>query len=154
MGALTFVISTFLIMTKSGFFRFQSDNSSEGDRRLSGAYRSREKQYCSLDRPFLRIQGGELLIDGRDIRRLDLAQFRQHLGIVPQEPFLFSGTVKRIFAMDIRRRLMMRSVRQPCTSAAATGWQIYPMDWRLMSVSAAQIFQWDSGNWSLWRGSY
>lgn len=43
---------------------------------------------------FYEFQGGELLIDGRDIRGLDLAQFRQHLGIVPQEPFLFSGTVK------------------------------------------------------------
>lgn len=43
---------------------------------------------------FYEFQAGELLIDGRDIRRLNLAQFRQHLGIVPQEPFLFSGTVK------------------------------------------------------------
>ena len=43
---------------------------------------------------FYEFQEGELLIDGRDIRRLDLAQFRQRLGIVPQEPFLFSGTVK------------------------------------------------------------
>ena len=38
-------------------------------------------------------QGGELLIDGRDIRRLDLNQYRQHIGLVSQEPFLFSGTV-------------------------------------------------------------
>lgn len=43
---------------------------------------------------FYEFQGGELWIDGRDIRRLDLAQYRHHLGIVPQEPFLFSGTVK------------------------------------------------------------
>jgi ATP-binding cassette subfamily B protein len=43
---------------------------------------------------FYEFQGGELLIDGRDIRRLDLADYRRHLGIVPQEPFLFSGTVK------------------------------------------------------------
>jgi len=40
------------------------------------------------------FQGGQLLIDGRDIRRLDLAQYRQHIGLVPQEPFLFSGTVR------------------------------------------------------------
>ena len=39
-------------------------------------------------------QDGELLIDGRDIRRLDLQQYRQHVGVVPQEPFLFSGTVR------------------------------------------------------------
>jgi ABC-type multidrug transport system fused ATPase/permease subunit len=42
---------------------------------------------------FYEYQGGELLIDGRDIRRLDLNQYRQHIGLVSQEPFLFSGTV-------------------------------------------------------------
>ena len=43
---------------------------------------------------FYEFQGGELLIDGRDIRRLDLQQYRQKVGLVPQEPFLFSGTVR------------------------------------------------------------
>jgi ATP-binding cassette subfamily B protein len=42
---------------------------------------------------FYEFQDGELLIDGRDIRRLDLDQYRRHIGLVPQEPFLFSGTV-------------------------------------------------------------
>ncbi|HEU4321541.1 MAG TPA: ABC transporter ATP-binding protein [Roseiflexaceae bacterium] len=36
---------------------------------------------------------GELHIDGRDIRRLDLDAYRQQLGIIGQVPFLFSGTV-------------------------------------------------------------
>lgn len=43
---------------------------------------------------FYEFQGGQILVDGRDIRRLDLKQYRQHIGIVPQEPFLFSGTVR------------------------------------------------------------
>jgi len=43
---------------------------------------------------FYEFQGGQLLIDGRDIRRLDLGQYRQHIGLVPQEPYLFSGTVR------------------------------------------------------------
>jgi len=42
---------------------------------------------------FYEFQEGELLIDGRDIRRMDLSQYRRHIGVVPQEPFLFSGTV-------------------------------------------------------------
>jgi ATP-binding cassette subfamily B protein len=42
---------------------------------------------------FYEFQEGQLLIDGRDIRRLDLSQYRQQIGLVPQEPFLFSGTV-------------------------------------------------------------
>jgi ATP-binding cassette subfamily B protein len=43
---------------------------------------------------FYEFQGGELLVDGRDIRTLDLGQYRHHIGLVPQEPFLFSGTVR------------------------------------------------------------
>ena len=42
---------------------------------------------------FYAFQGGRLLIDGRDIRRLDLAEYRRQLGLVPQAPFLFSGSV-------------------------------------------------------------
>ncbi|MGD8553570.1 MAG: ABC transporter ATP-binding protein [Anaerolineales bacterium] len=42
---------------------------------------------------FYEFQGGELLIDGMDIRTLDLNDFRRQLGIVSQTPFLFSGTV-------------------------------------------------------------
>jgi ATP-binding cassette subfamily B protein len=42
---------------------------------------------------FYEFQGGELLVDGCDIRTFDLSQYRLHVGMVPQEPFLFSGTV-------------------------------------------------------------
>ena len=43
---------------------------------------------------FYEFQGGELLVDGRDIRSLDLGQYRRQIGLVPQEPFLFSGNVR------------------------------------------------------------
>ena len=42
---------------------------------------------------FYAFQAGRILIDGRDIRRLDLASYRRQLGLVPQAPFLFSGSV-------------------------------------------------------------
>lgn len=42
---------------------------------------------------FYEFQGGQLLIDGRDIRSFDLHDYHRHLGIVPQIPFLFSGTI-------------------------------------------------------------
>jgi len=42
---------------------------------------------------FYEFQGGHILIDGRNIKKLNLAQYRRHLGLVPQEPFLFSGTL-------------------------------------------------------------
>ncbi len=43
---------------------------------------------------FYEFQGGEILVDGRDIRRLDLSEYRRFLGVVPQVPFLFYGTVR------------------------------------------------------------
>jgi ATP-binding cassette subfamily B protein len=43
---------------------------------------------------FYEFQGGELRVDGQDIRRFDLAQYRRQIGLVPQDPFLFAGTVK------------------------------------------------------------
>ncbi|HLA45217.1 MAG TPA: ABC transporter ATP-binding protein, partial [Aggregatilineales bacterium] len=43
---------------------------------------------------FYEFQSGQLLVDGMDIRRLDLLDYRHHLGIVNQSPFLFDGTVK------------------------------------------------------------
>ncbi|MGH2410531.1 MAG: ABC transporter ATP-binding protein, partial [Chloroflexota bacterium] len=43
---------------------------------------------------FYEFQGGSLLIDGQDIRAFDLATYRRRLGVVPQAPFLFSGTVE------------------------------------------------------------
>jgi ABC-type multidrug transport system fused ATPase/permease subunit len=42
---------------------------------------------------FYEFQGGELLVDGQDIRTYDLASYHRQLGIVPQTPFLFAGTV-------------------------------------------------------------
>ena len=42
---------------------------------------------------FYEFQGGQLLIDGQDIRSFDLDSYRGQLGIVPQTPFLFAGTV-------------------------------------------------------------
>ncbi len=42
---------------------------------------------------FYEFQQGRLLIDGLDIRSLDLQQYRRQLGIVSQVPFLFSGTI-------------------------------------------------------------
>jgi ABC-type multidrug transport system fused ATPase/permease subunit len=42
---------------------------------------------------FYEFQGGQLLVDGHDIRELDLGAYRRQIGYVPQQPLLFSGTV-------------------------------------------------------------
>ncbi len=43
---------------------------------------------------FYEFQNGTIRVDGQDIRSLNLQAYRGRLGIVPQQPFLFSGTVK------------------------------------------------------------
>jgi ABC-type multidrug transport system fused ATPase/permease subunit len=42
---------------------------------------------------FYEFQDGQLFIDGNDIRFLDLNAYRRQVGVVPQTPFLFNGTV-------------------------------------------------------------
>jgi len=37
---------------------------------------------------------GSILIDGHDLRGLNILSYRKHIGIVPQETILFSGTIK------------------------------------------------------------
>ena len=37
---------------------------------------------------------GAVLVDGRPLDELDVTSYRQHLGYVPQEPFLFSRTIR------------------------------------------------------------
>jgi ATP-binding cassette subfamily B protein len=43
---------------------------------------------------FYDIQRGQILLDGVDIRLLDLCELRKQFGIVLQDPFLFTGTVE------------------------------------------------------------
>jgi ATP-binding cassette subfamily B protein len=42
---------------------------------------------------FYDVTGGAVLVDGVDVREYDLPGYRHMLGVVPQEPYLFSGTV-------------------------------------------------------------
>jgi ATP-binding cassette subfamily B protein len=48
---------------------------------------------AKLTARFYEFQTGRILIDGQDIRSLDLDTYRKQLGIVSQVPFLFSGSV-------------------------------------------------------------
>ncbi|MGG4396831.1 ABC transporter ATP-binding protein [Paenibacillus thiaminolyticus] len=40
------------------------------------------------------VSGGRVLLDGMDVRRMTMEQLRRHIGYVPQEVMLFSGTVR------------------------------------------------------------
>src|SRR5690554_1385771 len=61
---------------------------------LVGHTGSGKSSIARLIARFYEFQGGRILIDGHDIRMLNLHRYREHLGIVTQTPFLFDGTVK------------------------------------------------------------
>ena len=42
---------------------------------------------------FYDVTEGQVLIDGVDVRAVPVAEFRRHIGLVLQEPFLFFGTI-------------------------------------------------------------
>jgi subfamily B ATP-binding cassette protein MsbA len=47
---------------------------------------------------FWDVDRGRVLVDGMDVRNLRLADLRASIGIVPQEPALFSGTIRENIA--------------------------------------------------------
>ena len=67
---------------------------------------------------FYEFQGGQLLIDGRDIRTFDLRDYRRQLGVVPQTPFLFAGTIRD----NIRYGRPDASDEEVLTVAQQIGW--------------------------------
>lgn len=49
--------------------------------------------FCSLIPRFYDVTDGSILIDGIDVRDMDLQSLRKNIGIVQQDVYLFSGTV-------------------------------------------------------------
>lgn len=56
---------------------------------------------ASLIPRFWDVTSGRILVDGHDVRTLKLDELRGAIGIVPQEPALFSGTVRENIAFAI-----------------------------------------------------
>ncbi len=63
-------------------------------------------------------QRGRILVDGRDLRDLDLDAFRRQIGIVYQESFLFSNTVAANIAFG-HPRATMEQIEQAARIASA-----------------------------------
>lgn len=60
---------------------------------LVGATGAGKTSVVSLIARFYDPQRGQVLLDGEDVRRYRQEELRRHIGIVLQDPFLFSGTV-------------------------------------------------------------
>ncbi|QDT41562.1 Putative multidrug export ATP-binding/permease protein [Gimesia alba] len=49
--------------------------------------------FCNLVARFYDPTSGRVLLDGRDLRELDVESYRNHIGVVEQDVFLFDGSV-------------------------------------------------------------
>ncbi|WP_121193840.1 ABC transporter ATP-binding protein [Motilibacter peucedani] len=65
---------------------------------LVGATGAGKSTVLKLVARFYDPTSGAVRVDGVDLRRLDLEDYRQQLGYVPQEPYLFEGTVRDAIA--------------------------------------------------------
>ncbi|HET9908160.1 MAG TPA: ABC transporter ATP-binding protein [Anaerolineales bacterium] len=60
---------------------------------LVGASGVGKTTLCSLIPRFYEINAGKILLDGRDIRDVQLRSLRKNIGLVQQDVYLFAGTV-------------------------------------------------------------
>ena len=61
---------------------------------LVGSSGSGKSTIAGLAASFLKPNSGTITIDGKDLSQVDLNSFRQHLGVVLQDDFLFEGTIR------------------------------------------------------------
>ena len=66
---------------------------------LVGHTGSGKSSIINLLMRFYEFQAGQILIDGKDIRRYPLRELRHRLGLVVQEPIIFYGTVAHNIGM-------------------------------------------------------
>ncbi|MFJ2603625.1 ABC transporter ATP-binding protein [Streptomyces sp. NPDC087425] len=88
--------------------------------------------------------GGRVTVDGTDLRALDLTSYRHRLGVVPQEAYLFQGTVRdaiaygRPDATDAEVEAAARSVGAHEMIATLDGGYLHEVAERGRNLSAGQ----------------
>ncbi|NCO62644.1 MAG: ABC transporter ATP-binding protein [Flavobacteriales bacterium] len=61
---------------------------------LVGSSGSGKSTIAGLSATFLNPKSGKVTIDGQDLTKVNLSSYRQHLGVVLQDEFLFEGTIR------------------------------------------------------------
>ncbi|MDG1477714.1 MAG: ABC transporter ATP-binding protein [Vicingaceae bacterium] len=65
------------------------------------------------------VDSGEILIDKKDIKQININQLREHTGIVPQDVFLFSDTIENNIAFGYKNELPAKSTIEKAAKDAA-----------------------------------
>ncbi len=111
---------------------------------LVGTTGAGKSTFVKLLARFYDVSAGRILVDGLPIERLDLTEYRRQIGYVPQEPFLFSGTVRsniaygRPEATDREVERAARAVGAHALIAALPGGYLTPVVQGGRSLSAGQ----------------
>ena len=66
------------------------------------------------------VTGGRIRLDGVDIRKLDLAFLRQHIGVVTQDTYLFNGTIRENL-LYAKPDATQAEIEQACSEANIHG---------------------------------
>lgn len=88
--------------------------------------------------------GGRVTVDGTDLRSLDITAYRHRLGVVPQEAYLFAGTVRdaiaygRPDATDAEVEAAARAVGAHDMIATLDGGYLHEVSERGRNLSAGQ----------------
>ena len=64
--------------------------------------------------------GGEILVDGKDIRTVDLHSYRSHIAIVPQNSVIFTGTIRENITYGMEN-VSEKQLAEAIESAQLTG---------------------------------
>ena len=80
---------------------------------LVGHSGSGKSTLVNLINRFYDVSDGSIQVDGIDIRRFAVADYRRHIGLVLQEPFLFFGTIAENIAYGKPTRRARKSCRRP-----------------------------------------
>jgi ATP-binding cassette subfamily B protein len=122
---------------------------------LVGTTGAGKSTFVKLVARFYDPTAGRVLVDGNDLRGVGLHDYRSHLGYVPQEPFLFSGTIRSNIAygrpdatdLDIERAAravgaheLVRSMSDGYhTSVSETGRSLSAGQRQLLCLARAQL---------------
>jgi ABC-type multidrug transport system fused ATPase/permease subunit len=87
---------------------------------LVGATGAGKSTFAKLVARFYDPQAGEVLVDGHDLREVRQGALRRQLGIVPQEGFLFSGSVRENIAFG-RPEATPEEIEKAAGAVGATG---------------------------------
>jgi ATP-binding cassette subfamily B protein len=111
---------------------------------LVGETGAGKSTFVKLLSRFYDVDSGSVTVDGHDVRSLDIQEFRSRLGYVPQESFLFTGTIRdniaygRPSASDADVEAAARAVGAHDFVAELPGGYLHELAERGRSLSAGQ----------------